>query len=107
MHQRKSQMADLSDGFIALPGGIGTLEGFFEILTWGQLGIHAKPCGILNIAGYFDALTVFLDHAVAEGFLTQSHRNTIMVETKPRALLDRLRAYEPPSGTPLMGRAHR
>ena len=107
MSQRKSQMADLSDGFIALPGGIGTLEGFFEILTWGQLGIHAKPCGILNIAGYFDALTVFLDHAVAEGFLTQSHRNTIMVETKPRALLDRLRAYEPPSGTPLMGRAHR
>src|SRR6476469_1917731 len=85
MHQRKSQMADLSDGFIARPGGIGTLEGFFEILTWGQLGIHAKPCGILNIAGYFDALTVFLDHAVAEGFLTQSHRNTIMVETKPRA----------------------
>jgi len=107
MHQRKSQMADLSDGFIALPGGIGTLEGFFEILTWGQLGIHAKPCGILNIAGYFDALTVFLDHAVAEGFLTQPHRNTIMVETKPRALLDRLRAYEPPAGTPLMGRAHR
>ena len=107
MHQRKSQMADLSDGFIALPGGIGTLEGFFEMLTWGQVGIHAKPCGILNIAGYFDALTVFLDHAVAEGFLTQSHRNTIMVETKPRALLDRLRAYEPPSGTPLMGRAHR
>ena len=107
MHQRKSQMADLSDGFIALPGGIGTLEGFFEILTWGQLGIHAKPCGILNIAGYFDALTVFLDHAVAEGFLTQPHRDTIMVETKPRALLDRLRAYEPPSGTPLMGRAHR
>jgi len=107
MHQRKSQMADLSDGFIALPGGIGTLEGFFEILTWGQLGIHAKPCGVLNIAGYFDALTVFLDHAVAEGFLTQPHRNTIMVETKPRALLDRLRAYEPPAGTPLMGRAHR
>ena len=81
MHQRKSQMADLSDGFIALPGGIGTLEGFFEILTWGQLGIHAKPCGILNIAGYFDALTAFLDHAVAEGFLTQAHRKTIMVES--------------------------
>jgi hypothetical protein len=107
MHQRKSQMADLSDGFIALPGGIGTLEGFFEILTWGQLGIHAKPCGILNIAGYFDALTTFLDHAVAEDFLTQAHRETIMVESTPRALLDRLRAYEPPTGTPLMGRAHR
>jgi uncharacterized protein (TIGR00730 family) len=107
MHQRKSQMADLSDGFIALPGGIGTLEGFFEILTWGQLGIHAKPCGILNIAGYFDALTAFLDHAVKEGFLTETHRKTIMVESDPKALLGRLRAYEPPTGAPLMGRAHR
>ena len=67
MHQRKSQMADMSDGFIALPGGIGTLEGFFEILTWGQLGIHAKPSGILNVAGYFDGLTGFLDHAVRGG----------------------------------------
>ena len=107
MHQRKSQMADLSDGFIALPGGIGTLEGFFEILTWGQVGIHAKPCGILNIAGYFDALTEFLDHAVKEGFLTEAHRQTVMVESDPKALLERLRAYEPPTGTPLMGRAHR
>jgi uncharacterized protein (TIGR00730 family) len=107
MHQRKSQMADLSDGFIALPGGIGTLEGFFEILTWGQLGIHAKPCAVLNIAGYFDSLTAFLDHAVAEEFLTQAHRDTIMVESEPRALLERLRAYEPPTGAPLMGRANR
>jgi len=107
MHQRKSQMADLSDGFIALPGGIGTLEGFFEILTWGQLGIHAKPCGVLNIAGYFDALTAFLDHAVQEGFLTEAHRETIMVETDPRALLERMRAYQPPTGAPLMGRANR
>jgi uncharacterized protein (TIGR00730 family) len=100
-------MADLSDGFIALPGGIGTLEGFFEILTWGQLGIHAKPCAVLNIAGYFDALTAFLDHAVAEGFLTQAHRDTIMVESEPAGLLERLRAYEPPTGAPLMGRANR
>jgi uncharacterized protein (TIGR00730 family) len=107
MHQRKSQMADLSDGFITLPGGIGTLEGFFEILTWGQLGIHAKPCGILNIAGYFDSLTGFLDHAVAEGFLTEGHRETIMVETDARALLERMRAYQPPTGAPLMGRANR
>ncbi|MGN6393367.1 MAG: TIGR00730 family Rossman fold protein [Gemmatimonadales bacterium] len=107
MHQRKSQMADLSDGFIALPGGIGTLEGFFEILTWGQLGIHAKPCGILNIAGYFDALTSFLDHAVREGFLTKEHRQTIMVESSPAALLTRLRAYESPGGTPLMTRTNR
>jgi uncharacterized protein (TIGR00730 family) len=107
MSQRKSQMADLSDGFIALPGGIGTLEGFFEILTWGQLGIHAKPCGILNIAGYFDALTGFLDHAVQEEFLTEAHRSTIMVESDPRALLERLRAYSPPDSAPLMGRANR
>ena len=107
MHQRKSQMADLSDGFIALPGGIGTLEGFLEILTWGQLGIHAKPCGILNIAGYFDALTAFLDHAVKEDFLTKAHRQTVMVESTPKALLERLRAYEPPEGAPLMGRANR
>lgn len=107
MHQRKSQMADLSDGFVALPGGIGTLEGFLEILTWGQLGIHAKPCGILNIAGYFDALTGFLDHAVQEGFLTEAHRGQIMVESDPRRLLDRMRAYSPPAGAPLMGRTNR
>jgi uncharacterized protein (TIGR00730 family) len=107
MHQRKSQMADLSDGFIALPGGIGTMEGFFEILTWGQLGIHAKPCGILNTAGYFDALIEFLDHAVQEGFLLEAHRNAIMVESKPKALLERLRAWEPSEEAPLMGRTNR
>jgi uncharacterized protein (TIGR00730 family) len=107
MHQRKSQMADMSDGFIALPGGIGTLEGFFEILTWGQLGIHSKPCGVLNVAGYFDDLTSFLDHAVKEGFLAEQHRATIMVEADPRRLLDRMAAYTPPEGAPLMGRTHR
>jgi uncharacterized protein (TIGR00730 family) len=107
MHQRKSQMADLSDGFIAMPGGIGTLEGFLEIVTWGQLGIHAKPCGILNTAGYFDALTAFLDHAVQEGFLTEAHRETIMVEPDPRTLLERMRAYTPPEAARLMGRANR
>ncbi len=107
MHQRKSQMADMSDGFIALPGGIGTLEGFFEILTWGQLGIHAKPSGILNVAGYFDALSGFLDHAVREGFLTEVHRHAIMVESEPGRLLQRMRAYTPPEGIPLMGRTHR
>jgi uncharacterized protein (TIGR00730 family) len=107
MHQRKSQMADMSDGFIALPGGIGTLEGFFEILTWGQLGIHAKPSGILNIEGYFDGLTGFLDHAVQEGFFTQDHRDAILVESTPGNLLDRMRAYAPPEGEKLMGRTHR
>jgi uncharacterized protein (TIGR00730 family) len=107
MHQRKSRMADMSDGFIALPGGIGTLEGFFEILTWGQLGIHSKPCGVLNVVGYFDGLTGFLDHAVQEGFLTEVHRATIIVESDARRLLDAMRAYTPPEGAPLMGRAHR
>jgi uncharacterized protein (TIGR00730 family) len=107
MHQRKSQMADLSDGFIALPGGIGTLEGFFEILTWGQLGIHAKPSGILNVAGYFNELIRFLDHAVQEGFLTELHRDAIIVETEPARLLDRMRAYSPPESEKLMGRTNR
>jgi len=107
MHQRKSQMADMSDGFIALPGGIGTLEGFFEVLTWGQLGIHTKPSGILNIEGYFDQLTGFLDHAVEEGFLTEAHRDAILVDTEPRQLLDRMRAFSPPEGMKLMGRTHR
>ncbi len=107
MHQRKSQMADLSDGFIALPGGIGTLEGFFEILTWGQLGIHAKPSGILNTGGYFDALIAFLDHAVQEGFLLEAHRNSIMVESEPKALLERIRAWAPGGEAPLMGRTNR
>ena len=107
MHQRKSQMADMSDGFIALPGGIGTLEGFFEILTWGQLGIHAKPSGILNVEGYFNGLTGFLDHAVREGFLTEAHRNAIIVESSPEHLLDRMRAFTPSEGEKFMGRANR
>jgi uncharacterized protein (TIGR00730 family) len=107
MHQRKSQMADLSDGFVALPGGIGTLEGFFEMLTWGQLGIHAKPCAILNVAGYFDLLSGFLDYAVREGFLTEAHRATIIVESDPDRLLERMRSYTAPTGAPLMGRSNR
>ena len=108
MHQRKSQMADLSDGFIALPGGIGTMEGFFEILTWGQLGIHRKPSGLLNVAGYFDELIKFLDHAVAEGFLAQEHRAAILVESDPKRLLERLRAFAPAEGgEALMGRTNR
>lgn len=107
MHQRKSQMADLSDGFIALPGGIGTLEGFFELVTWRQLGIHERPCGILNVAGYFDGLTGFLDHAVREGFLTELHRDMILVENDPQRLIERMRAYDPPEGEKLMGRTNR
>jgi uncharacterized protein (TIGR00730 family) len=107
MHARKSQMADLSDGFIALPGGIGTMEGFFEILTWGQLGIHAKPSGILNVAGYFDGLITFLDQAVTEGFLTAEHRRLIVVETESRRLLEHMRSFVADGAVPLMGRANR
>jgi uncharacterized protein (TIGR00730 family) len=107
MHQRKSQMADMSDGFIALPGGIGTMEGFFEVLTWGQLGIHAKPAAILNVEGYFDQLTGFLDHAVQEGFLTDTHRHAIIVESRPDRLLQRMRAFTPAESEKLMGRTHR
>ena len=96
MHERKTLMAELSDGFIAMPGGIGTLEEIFEIWTWAQLGIHAKPCGLLNVAGYFDALTTFLDHATTEQFLKPQHRSVLIVEPQANALLDRFARYQPP-----------
>jgi uncharacterized protein (TIGR00730 family) len=99
MHERKMLMAELSDGFIALPGGIGTLEELFEVWTWAQLGLHKKPCGLLNIAGYFDALTAFLDHAVAEQFIKQPHHSILLVERDPEALLDRFGSYQPPAVT--------
>jgi uncharacterized protein (TIGR00730 family) len=97
MHERKTLMAELSDGFIALPGGIGTLEEIFEIWTWAQLGFHRKPCGLLNIAGYYDSLTTFLDHTVAEQFVKKPHRLMLIVEEKPAALLDRFTDYKPPT----------
>jgi len=96
MHERKALMAELADGFVALPGGIGTLEEFFEVWTWGQLGMHEKPCGLLNIAGYFDPLLAFLDRAVEERFVRQVHREMVIVESDPARLLDRFQAYEPP-----------
>jgi uncharacterized protein (TIGR00730 family) len=96
MHERKAMMAELADGFVALPGGIGTLEEFFEIWTWGQLGLHEKPCGLLNVAGYFDPLLEFLDRAVAEKFVREVHRKMVVVESDPAALLSRFEAYEPP-----------
>lgn len=95
MHERKALMADLSDGFVAMPGGLGTLDEMFEILTWAQLGIHAKPCGFLNVAGYFDQLFSFLDNAVERRFLAQKHRDMILVDTSPTALLDRFADYVP------------
>jgi uncharacterized protein (TIGR00730 family) len=96
MHDRKALMAELADGFVALPGGIGTLEEFFEIWTWAQLGMHDKPCGLLNVAGYFDPLLEFLDRAVAEKFVREVHRKMVIVESDPAALLARFEAYEPP-----------
>jgi uncharacterized protein (TIGR00730 family) len=95
MHERKTIMAQRSDAFVALPGGIGTLEELFEIWTWGQLGLHEKPCGLLNIAGYYDGLIAFLDHAVDEQFLKPVHRSRLIVETDAGALLDRLETFVP------------
>jgi uncharacterized protein (TIGR00730 family) len=89
MHERKALMAELSDGFIAMPGGIGTMEEFFEVLSWAQLRIHAKPCGLLNVSGYYDPLINFLDHAVAEDFIKPKHRALMIVEGEPGKLLDR------------------
>ncbi|HEY4732966.1 MAG TPA: TIGR00730 family Rossman fold protein [Gemmatimonadaceae bacterium] len=96
MHERKALMAELSDGFVALPGGIGTLEEIFEIWTWAQLGMHDKPCGLLNIAGYFDPLLEFLDRAVEEKFVRDVHRSMLIVESDPESLLARFEAYDPP-----------
>jgi uncharacterized protein (TIGR00730 family) len=98
MHERKTLMAELSGGFIALPGGIGTFEELFEIWTWSQLGQHHKPCGLLNVAGFYDRLVAFLDGVVEEGFLQEGHRRTLLVETDAGALLDAFGSYEPPSG---------
>ena len=97
MHERKALMAELSEGFIAMPGGLGTIEEFFEILTWAQLGMHAKPCGILNAARYFDRLLAFLDQAVAERFIQPEHRAMILVDENSEALLEKFLAYSPPT----------
>lgn len=97
MHERKAVMAELSDAFVALPGGLGTIEELFEVLTWAQLGMHQKPCGLLNTARYFDLVAAFLDHAVAEQFIAPAHRAMVVVAEKPEDLLARFRAYEPPT----------
>ena len=97
MHERKALMADLADAFVALPGGLGTLEEFCEILTWAQLGMHQKPCGLLSPGRYFDHLIAFLDHAVAERFLRPEHRALVLVEEDPVALLDRFEQFRAPA----------
>lgn len=96
MHQRKARMAELADGFLALPGGFGTLEELCEVLTWAQLEIHRRPCALLNVAGYFDPLLKLLDHAVAERFLWPEHRELLIAAVDPVEVLDRLERYVPP-----------
>jgi uncharacterized protein (TIGR00730 family) len=95
MHERKALMADLADGFVALPGGAGTLEELIEIYTWSQLGLHRKPMGVLNVGGYYDGLAALLDHAVHEGFLREQHRAALHVAAEPAELLERFAGWEP------------
>lgn len=96
MHERKARMADLSDGFIALPGGWGTIEEMFEMLTWAQLGFHEKPCGLLNAASYYDHLFAFLEHAIGQQFVKEENRPMIMMDDSAASLLDRFERYRAP-----------
>ena len=97
MHARKAMMADLADGFIALPGGWGTLEELFEVLTWAQLGLHRKPCGVLNVRGFYDGLLSFLEHSVEERFVRREYRQMVMVSSSPGDILDLFAQYAPPA----------
>jgi uncharacterized protein (TIGR00730 family) len=96
MHERKAKMAELSDGFIALPGGWGTMEELFEMLTWAQLGLHEKPCGLLNVASYYDTLYTFLENAIEQQFVKPEYRPMIMMDDSPTSLLDRFKDYRAP-----------
>lgn len=98
MHERKAKMAELSDAFVALPGGYGTLDELFEAITWGQIGLHSKPIGLLNVEGFFDPLVNYIDHCVVEGFIRPQHRQLFLVDDDPARLLDRLDAHKPPPG---------
>jgi uncharacterized protein (TIGR00730 family) len=105
MHERKALMADLADGFVALPGGLGTLEEFAEIWTWGQLGLHRKPYGLLDVSGYWTSLLAFLDHAVAEGFMRPEHRAMVSVAQDAEALLEAMDHAPPPAMPKWLDRA--
>lgn len=96
MHERKQMMVDLSDGFIALPGGFGTLDELFETLTWLQLSFHGKPVGLLNVNGFFDGLLTFMDHMTSQGFLKQAHRDGVLVSEDPAQLLEKMRGFKAP-----------
>lgn len=102
MHERKRMMAELADGFVALPGGLGTLEEIFEVLTWAQLGLHAKPCGFVNTAGFYDHLLTFLDHAAANGLIKSKNRRMVLSAVDPVALLDEFAAYRAPAVRPAL-----
>ena len=95
MHERKALMADLADGFVALPGGLGTFEELCEILTWSQLGLHRKPCGVLDVGGFWQPFLALLDHAVEEGFVLAAHRRLLLADDDPARLLDALEAFRP------------
>ena len=107
MHERKAAIADAADAFVMLPGGFGTFDEFFEVLTWTQLGIHAKPCGILDVAGFFAPLRALLDGAVTAGFVHPAHRDMVIVDDDPARLLDRLAAWTPVTVSKLLNRAER
>ncbi len=97
MHERKAFLAEMSDGFLAMPGGLGTMEELFEIWTWGQLGLHRKPYGLFEVNGFFTPLLSFLDHAVTEGFIRPEYRRQLVVESDPASLIARMEAMEPPA----------
>jgi uncharacterized protein (TIGR00730 family) len=105
MHERKALMAELADGFVALPGGMGTLEELFEVYTWTQLGLHSKPLGLLDVRGYYAKLVAFLDHTVAERFMTVEHREMLVVEQRAEALLEAFRRWRAPVRTKWIERA--
>ncbi len=102
MHERKALMAELAEGFIALPGGFGTLEEFAEILTWGQLGLHAKPLGLLNTAGFYDHFLAFLDHATLRGMIKPKHRALLLTAHEPAELLEMMAVWKPAAGPKYM-----
>ena len=107
MHERKALMTELSDAFIALPGGIGTFEEIFEVWTWTQLGTHAKPCAVLNVHGFYDQLLGFLDHVVDEAFLKPVHRGMLLASANPAALLDQIADHQVPTETKWIARDER
>ncbi len=102
MHERKAKMTELAEGFVTLPGGSGTMEEYFEIFTWAQLGLHAKPIGVLNSAGYYDPLIALFDRMTGEGFVTPQHREMMLTAVEPAVLLDRMQSYRIPETKPIL-----